>query len=88
MDRVESSLARVFFRFSSSLFPTAHALWIDAARGELYCRCCGDYVYDADFDAAAMVRERWKKRRGPSRRKKKKKRSINTTHTHHHTPHT
>ena len=37
-----------------NLTKSAHALWLDAERGELFCRSCDDYVYDASFDACAL----------------------------------
>ena len=37
------------------LSPAAHSIWLDAGRGELFCRACADYVYDPAFDRAALV---------------------------------
>jgi len=48
----------------------AHTIWLDAGRGELFCRACGDYVYDPAFDRAALVREQGGRERemaGPER---------------------
>ena len=33
---------------------SAHALWLDQERGELFCRACDDYIYDASFDSCAL----------------------------------
>ena len=51
--------SRLFFHEQKKLkfkkkHKSAHALWLDSERGELFCRSCDDYVYDASFDACAL----------------------------------
>ena len=38
------------------LHTTGHVAACDTRRRELFCFVCSDYVYDADFDTAMLVR--------------------------------